>query len=373
MTPLEVLQNNLRQIILSCKQHGESEAAFAGRISSAVNEVGLITRRKLRSIIHKETEGEAHSISLSLSELWAIHTFLHQNQRGGIEAVLGARPLLSSLAARGKVVFILPCKRVLDTKAVIEWDLRAMMEIVEKLRRINPTMQVMIDVLQPCEGNELETGETWSSFFKRQGWYKKYVTPPETEAPSLVCIGSPRANHATELILSSMYGREPFTPTETSATLPFRFYWQPESRLPSSFTATKGDYRTCVGDWGKYEGEDKKVSALLVRKTGNNPKGFPVAYAAESRRWSTYGIIAAHRHNDGPLWIVAAGLKAPGSLGAARVLTDLNPLLVDDPVEPSMTKQFFLEYRVERKTNSDATGQESRDLKDCLDLWEIPQ
>jgi hypothetical protein len=306
-------------------------------------------------------------IPLSLSEIRALHEFLVQKGRGGFGTLLGGRTLLGSVAARGKVMFILPSKAIesstVPVTAVIYWDLHAMMEIIAALQRINPTIQIMIEVQEEGE-RPGEPGDR-SSFFEKQPWYKHLTG---VDAPSLICIGSPRANHASEILLTQMYGGEPFSESDGLGTPPpFRFYWRPESKLASNFAAREGDLGRVKWEvkdgtgWEELKGRDR-LSALLVRMTGGDWKGLPLAYDQGTPEWETHGIVAAQRREGGQIWIVAAGLEGPASRGVSRQLSSLKPFPIDSPDPASKPVQYVMSFKVNNNPYMKSNNRDSREL-----------
>lgn len=349
---MDPLLKILREILKDCGPNfGEEE--YAAAISEAAGESDPIDRKRIRWLLEKEERDREY---LYFSEIRALHSFLVREKRGGFGALLGGRNLLESVAACRNVVFILPSKRVYDTTAVIIWDLRAMMDIIEALRAVNPAIHVEIEIQRLREPGEKDPQETWAETIKRESWNRHLE---RTDGPAIICIGSPRANHASEVLLAKMYDREPFSASAPSSSLPFRFYWKPPSNLPSSFVAQDEDFKKHITNWKAYESR-KKFSALIIG--GKAPAGFPLAYDEGTGYWESYGIIAAQRRQEGgQIWVVAAGLEGPASQGVAKKLIALKPLLIEDPVRPSKPRQYFLKFGVSKKGNG--TNQEdSRDL-----------
>jgi hypothetical protein len=271
------------------------------------------------------------------------------------------------------VVFLLASKPVnYVTTAVIFWDLLAMKEVVDQLREINPAIQIDIDYPLFRAAGEWEPG---ARPFEGERWHKHLTS---VAAPSVISIGTPRANPASEVILAEeMYGCEPFAGPGAPPSLPFRFYWEDQLGPPSSFAAREGDLKKAVPNWDAHKQLDRKLSAVLVRESGGGAmKGYPIVYNDEMTTWDTYAIIATMRcqEGSGSYLIVIAGVEGPASLGAARALGDLAVPPIDFPDRPSKPRQYLVEFTARRKGKADAgpPGQDSRDIDPYKRLSEIP-
>ena len=363
------LLNHLEQILRSYRDEFPSEEKFAEEIEKAADHDGHMTRKKLRLLLGKDAEGrklksrDPAEISLSLSEIRALHAFLVSKDHGGFGALLEGRTLLGSVAAYGRLTFIIPSKPLSGSNAVILWDLLALVEILTALRKFGRNIDIEIDVIPSTKG--MNRDELFSHIEEKK-W--------ESQPRSLICIGSPRANFASEFLLSQMYNCEPFSAT-IEHELPFRFYWKETSPLMSSFAASSHDLRERIPDWASVKNE-ALLSALLVRR-GTTWEGYSMAHAG-MQAWTTYGIVAAQRRDTGQIWIVAAGLEGPASLAAAKELARLNP----PPVVPAIGKfgakvghpatyQYLIEWKAEKKARTRFKDQDPRELAERIRVSEV--
>lgn len=349
---MEVL-DNLRRVLKAHKDALGSEVALVKAIEQASGSIGKLERRKLRAILG--SDGKRLDVTLRLSELQVLHAYLLAGGHGGFGSVLTGPTLLRSVADRRKVAFIIPSKQLRGqgTTAIIHWDLRAMIEALRALERIDPTINIVIeDVLLREPADAVLEGsvsdDSWLDLLTGE------------DSPSLICIGSPRANHAAELLLAKMYGVLPFSPTSRSTLLPFRFFWQAESR-PSSFTVTEDELKPHRDKLKKFL-SGGRCSALLVRCEDMVEQCLVVDRDKKSRQWKTYGIIAAQRREHGQLWVVAAGLEGPASLGAAKELASLESVPAVDGTGVSKVMQYYVTYEVHSRDAPAGVKQDTREL-----------
>jgi hypothetical protein len=332
---VEVLEN-LRRVLRAQKELLGSEVALVKAITDAAPELGGIERRKLRAILGSDRKrSDSSDISLRFSELQVLHAYLLSRGIGGFGSLLTRPTLLRSVADRRKVAFLVPSKQLAleRTTAVIHWDLRAMIAILRELERIDPGINIIVeDVLLQEKPvtlfNNSSGDQTWRNLLTGE------------DAPSLICIGSPRANHAAEILLAKMYNIPPFSPSEATRSLPFRFFWQTENK-PSSFAVTENEliaHRQKLEKfiaWGK-------CSAVVVR-SDRDEECLVIDRDETSQSWKTHGIIAAQRQENGQLWVVVAGLEGPASLGAAKEVASLDGVPSDDVMQYYVTHEVHFE------------------------------
>jgi hypothetical protein len=157
-----------------------------------------------------------------------------------------------------------------------------------------------------------------------------------------------------------MYDVPPFSPPSGSNLLPFRFFWQQESR-PSSFTVTENELKPYRDKLRKFLSEGK-CSALLVRCEDMVEECLVIDRHKRSRQWKTHGIIAAQRREHGQLWVVAAGLEGPASLGAAKELASLESVPAQEANGLSKVMQYYVTHEVHNGDAPAGLKQDTREL-----------
>src|SRR5207302_2843655 len=120
-------------------------------------------------------------------------------------------------------------------------------------------------------------GKLTENTFRDEPWFKLLAGK---DAPSLICIGSPRANHAAEILFAAMYGVSPFKSGHNEA-LPFRFYWKDEAK-PSSFTLKQQEV---VMQNKRGVCSANPWSALFIRRDQGTTDCMEVRYSEESTHW----------------------------------------------------------------------------------------
>jgi hypothetical protein len=267
----------------------------------------LVDRRKLKQIVLEDAK-----LVLSLRELRAINRYLVPFGEGLAKKTLFFEPasVIVELARTGEVTFLLGSKpEAADFRVNFShWDVVAMAEAQREAYLHRPNLQFDFrDVLlhDSVEGARKDRVRTEAHF--------------SDDGPSLVCLGSTRALHATELMLAKMFDVDPFDPRQT-AEMPFHFVWAAglDHVFPSSFHLSPAE-----------AGLRPDARALEIC-----PEGRSEVLAdtfTRQREGDTYGVVVVQRRRTGHLWICLAGVTGLGTLAAARALRDLSASLVPDP------------------------------------------
>ncbi len=261
-----------------------------------------VDRRKLKNLV------SGKDVSLKISELNALDAYLAPLGEGlATKPVFEQSAIMAELAQSVETTFFLGSipRGKLGRIDISHWDVRSMIEI---LRSLNHYGQMQIDieevVYQP-EKEDLAQGindETWFARLKNgQG--------------SLVCIGSPRVNRATEVVLSEMFDVAPFQAplVGDEPSLPFYFIW-PKDRADfvSHFSLDGPSIE------GAYPVFAKEISAGNPNVMGMSFDGRVLPVHRGGEDWLTYGIIAAQRRYTGQIWLALAGLSGTSTFGVAR-------------------------------------------------------
>ncbi len=258
----------------------------------------IVDRRKLQQIV------DHTSVAITFAQLEALDRYLSEHYRAPLATLFECPNALGSLVARGQVRILLGSQPRRDERRIdlSRWDTRAMHEVFVGINKISGS--VRLDVVDGVYTPPAKA-ETCAELGMRQGWGDAFTD----DGPSLIGIGSPRANLAAEVMLADMFGVRPFCRPEEP--LPFGFVWSPVKgkQQSSAFAAAAPDSQLA-----KAVAAGKKW-ALLIR-------GRPHPLDLFVPRSTTYGVLAVQRRRGGQVWMVLAGLSGPGTYAAAQFVGD---------------------------------------------------
>ena len=269
----------------------------------------IIDRRKLKSLAEHD-----RNVNLSMVELEALHAYLEQLEEG-----LTHRPffnftsLVQELAESLDAAVIVPSRMGAEGPGLNYWDWQATAEIQRTVNLFSNTISFdLVDVARSNQETKPGAGKRWQRLFGESG------------PSSVICIGSPRSNRATEKALRSMFRPLP-KEKDRWANLPFNFVFlsgEGQGGLPSLFSRPvdqlKGTHEKLVADveakkgWGLIVGNKSFLSQAAF-------KGKP-SQSNMVKRIRSYGVIAAQRQEH-RLVLAVAGLTGPGTLAAASRLS----------------------------------------------------
>jgi hypothetical protein len=285
-----------------------------------------VDRKKLADLL--DEPGRRIPVRFSLAELEAIGRFLARHGRR-LGDLFDQRSILESLGEPpGKVTCLLGAQEhTLNDRtrlAVGAWDTRSLHVLLSAMGRLPAHVQV--DLQEVLWSNKKRPTEEQ---FQKEDWYRCLAEG----GPSVVCIGSPKVNHATELVLAKILGTVPFRrPTGKPNPRGVYFIWPPEEHpLPSAFSLPASAIREMNPELADLADtiEHGKASALLFKG-----KLYPTHPFGEQN--PTYGLIAAQRRSGGATWVCIAGLSGPSSYAAAlRAVTAPHPMPPALPGRPS--------------------------------------
>jgi hypothetical protein len=288
----------------------EIEAANKGQPGLTVD------RRKLALMVQQP-------VTFGFDELQALDTYL-ATQGKSLSAIFRRPTILESIAAaeRKEVTFFLGSKPREGFNFLSHWDARAMADVLRGIERSDKGSQaIRFDVLDvPLETRATmdQHGEEW---FQEEEWCRWFEGP---EAPSLVCIGSPRASHVSEIMLARMFQVLSFNPTiarSSARRLPFLFVWPPEpfADVPSSFARCSDEYP------GRPAGSGDARWGFGGLHVLGEPQPYWSSWDAPA--WREYGVIAAQRRRTGQVWLYIGGVSGPSTYAAARALSSVTATL----------------------------------------------
>jgi hypothetical protein len=295
-------------------------AAYRANMLDPISSQDTVTidRRKLKRLAHHD-----RSVTLSIIEYEALDAYLERFGEGLTRrAFFKSSSLVQELAKSLDAAMILPSHLGDEGPVMSYWDWQAMAEIQRTVNLYSNTITFdQVDVQRSAETDKAGPGYgKWKHLFK------------DTGPSSLICIGSPRSNRATERALNDMFKPKP-KPADRWDNLPFSFVFLTEkgsSGLKSAFSrpvqelgGAHEELAAQVRDrkgWGLIAGEKSFLSEAAVRN--NRVSGSSVLH----KKIRSIGVIAAQREEH-RLKVVVAGLTGPGTLAAAWSLRAMSGTL----------------------------------------------
>lgn len=280
----------LRKVLREQMEGRKNYSRLAKRIKDANEGVPgrEVDRRKLKRLL------EGDDVALSLNELIALDAFLTPLGEGLADKPLFERPAtIRSLVTKGQVTIVLGAyARTEDRRNDLSrWDVRSMAHLLSTIETLKPGTHVDIrDVLS--EGRKPER-------------------PPylAESGPSVCCVGSPRASHATEIMLAEMFGVKPFGENQL-VRAPIRFIWSQniKSRLPSSFRVASDEIRDADPELADAIDSETARGALQV-----NGRLYLDWSGTGRKSWTSHGIVVVQTRAEGQVWMVCAGVTGPST------------------------------------------------------------
>lgn len=185
--------------------------------------------------------------------------------------------------------------------------------------------------------------------------------------PSILCLGSPKANHCAEVMLAEMMGVHAFERWSAKTPRPFGFVWaHGDSRADEIESCVKLDVRRDADELRSLEGYSDDLMQRLQHWESSTARSTPTTLAivfdgkiVEVRRegdsWDSYAIVAARRLGK-RMHVCIAGLTGPATLGASRLLHRFEPKLeldLDSPLAKPVMAWTVVKVRVSFKETKD--------------------
>ena len=267
-----------------------------------------VDRRKLAAI------ADGDDIKVSFKELQALSAFFAYRE---LPSPFEKLSLLEPVVRNRNIVFMLGAKPRSETTDISRWDVVAMALLQRAVFRLANAVKLEIEDVRlhgdsdpefRRSGDDPDYHRLVISLLQREPWMASLRSRSGT---SFIAIGSPRASHATEYMLSEMFRVTPFNPVSHSSENgpPFRFIWQKSFGLPSSF------------------GVETKPDSVLhrdFRTFGVEIRGEKHDCVRDGEVWQEYGLIAAQRRMSGQVWLVLAGLTGGATEATARFVEAFN-------------------------------------------------
>jgi hypothetical protein len=299
------------------ERYGYSQLAKEIAKADPRNENGepiKLDRRRLTEIV----EGKAKA--LHVRELAALDRYFGQNGTS-LAQLLERRTIFDSLASLPTVTLLVgaypaPQGHHVGDHLSSWWDLRAVTHLTHGAARSSATRWRPEEVwLRWTRDGEMAREDKEASLLDDL-LATRWCSELQRHHCGVVAIGSPSANHATEIILAGMEGVEPFERRKATPLDDFRFIWSPSS------------YRSQASSFSE---DGSRISPpVICAARSDNRSHWGVRIRDEVHGidrmddgWSAVGIIAAQWRMNGQLRVVLAGSSGPATLACARLLPDI--------------------------------------------------
>ena len=301
---------------------------------------GSISRRALEKLAH-----HPHHVSLRYSQLVALDNFLSARGEGLDRHPLFQKPgILDCLVETPRVAFLLGStpRQSEQRNDLSRWDTRAMAGLLHEICLRSTALY------SGRRSVEFEIEDVLLDFPVRleklmaQPWHRWL----RDKNCSLISVGSPRACHASEVILAQMFGLKPFEKNEAGGVQPpFAFIW-PEtepgesgrspktSRLKGNPRSFQSRFALSAADIDRREPELSRLireGKACAFKFGDTI--YPVVPG--EKPFKMYAVIAAQRRRDSQTHVVIAGLSGPATFAAAAKVKEFMTALPHVPREES--------------------------------------
>lgn len=307
----------------------KSASKAAGGWQSLVKKIQACAKKPTPPIGRKQLKrfAEEGDFAIRLDQLEALDQFLQVEGMGRLVDFLVAPSVVELIGAHGDVTFILGSQP--DQNAVridlSRWDIRAFAEILTTLQSVRLGLRVSFeDVISRDQKHAVKFAGTRVP--KNEAWY--HVLEDREFGSSVICLGSPKANHSAELVLARMFGFTPFKAAPSEAAPPFVFVWpeaDPRARgVKSCMTWSTTLHRNHLLELDGCDQETLDKFAAPESKTCGLVAGgkfYKVARRESEREWTTYGVLAAYKVGRRVILSVA-GLTGTATLGGARLLNE---------------------------------------------------
>lgn len=299
-----------------------AEKTRAGRTS--------IDRRTLTKIARGD-EG----VSLSPAQLRMLDAyFTPKGQSLAIRPIFESRSILLHIARSKELVFLLGAySREKEMRIDIShWDFKSVTQLIHD---INLRGSVAGYTLEQVVYEDGLSGHR----FPEESWFEKL-----RDDASVIAIGSPRVNHASEHVLSKMFPVTAASGEVAAESLPFGFVWSESSKkFQSTFWLPVARFLALAKRMGmRVEARHRKGLETPASRTCALFYGTEVRWSepsaitqtrnnefTPSRKYKTYGVIAVQRRSGGGIWVVICGLSGPATYGAASIVNELVAHLPD--------------------------------------------
>jgi hypothetical protein len=268
-------------------------------------------------------------LPLSLRQLEGLDYYLRHFCRTSLGHLWGDRNILQTLAADERIMFLLGSQPDREARRIdlSRWDIRAMREVLDGLYGLGMPLTIEFEdvIYRDAHADDFGTDKV----ARNEQWYHDLV---KGSGAAVVCIGSPKANHGAEVLLSRMMGVEPFKPWSSSQPRPFAFIWSGDDKRGKKIQSCfKLDPVKDAQQVLALKGATPEIVAELQKSKDGSTLGIAVGDELFTVRrnhtsWDSYAVIAARRSGR-RTEVCLAGLTGPATLGAAKTLREFKPHL----------------------------------------------
>lgn len=295
-------------------------------------------------------------VAFSTQELLSLDEYFRAHGQRSLAVIFGEVNLQQLLAETGDLCFIVGSMPDKSSRRIdmSRWDVRSIREIISQLADVHLYPKVKLeDVIFRGDFAKSEFGGDKPVVPKKEAWY--HLLDVEEVNSNILVIGSPRANHCAEMVMARMFEVPPFSDFESDWKLPFWFVWPDAERrqLKSSFIRLPTDIDPELP--GMTLHLETSLSATPSRAVAIFANGTIFGSIHVNNKWKDYAIVAVQRRECGQIWACVAGVTAPATLGAARIVPQLTCDL--RPTDRGCSEVYWgvVEVDVEDETNTSAT------------------
>jgi hypothetical protein len=297
-----------RQVNAVNLQRARDQAAAGGQ-ADPPDAPPDVDRRVLQRIAERP-----ESVHFTLALLTALDAYFAPRGEGlQDKPIFARRGVLECLVEKGKVAFLLGARpRAKERRNDLSrWDTRSMAVLLRNSCACDLRVDYAIeDVLLDLPMTDAKA--------RRTKWHGLL----QDSAHSLVAIGSPKVNAATEAMLAAMFDapafRTPLINLGEHDRLPFYFAWPTRHprRFQSAFALTARELAFFDPRVARALEEQRSSAFVLGEATHEVQK--------RGQNWEMYGTIVAQRRSGGNVWLVVSGLTGPATYAAATLVRSID-------------------------------------------------
>ena len=313
-----------------------------------------ITRKQLQKLAYGE------DLPLRFQQMDALDRYFRSKGLRTLARMLEPPTALRRMAEGGRIACVFGSQPNQKEKRISlsRWDVKGMQAIQRALYATGiPAQVALMDVI--FRGELATRFKDPSTVGENEEWYH-LVQRPNLRGDSVVILGSPKANHGAEVVISRMLDVEPFElwPKDRIDERPFAFAWHQVDhrahRMHSCLNLGIEDAERV-----KLENEDDREylrrliagDAAVARDSAviANGKVHRIARTNRSeQQWKSYGIIAVRKFRHRAFACIM-GATGPATMAAARLFAQFAPDL-SGTEEPGRTAWCLVEVIVEDET-----------------------
>lgn len=286
-----------------------------------------IERRRLQRLL----EGDA-TASFSFNEICLLNDYFRAKRVGDLahDPIIKRPDLLQTFARSSRLVFVVATrKRAKQQRSdVADLDVLAMAELLGGVSRFDHHARLAFRSVPSVNNAKAAL----------QMVHDNCADLFDQTNICLVGLGTPRANHAAELMLSQMFEVEPFK-KQALGDLPFQFVWPPKD-MPY----VQGAFHLGADDLVKLDQPCHRevnagTRALVLTDVDRRHTPF-LCKSLGGGLSQDMGVVCCQRRPSGRIWACLAGLTGAGTLAAAMAVDRIQAAL-PQPMLPGQPSQVL--------------------------------